>query len=417
VPLRRITQLWRSGIPVLALAYGASAVANLLLSLVVGRTRGAAALGDFALAVASARTFYAATDFGVPTHLMRLLARDRDQTSTAASAFVTLRALLVVAGIGLTVVIGLATGRSQPLLFATVSGALGLVSIQAVFEAVLLSHQRQRAVAGLTTLTAVAITTASAAWWGAHASVGTFGAFYLAAAALATVVWWATTARQLGARIELRTDRAAWRRELSTSWPIGASTLLGIAALRFPVLLLGSFVPREQVGTFAAVDTVVTAAGILQVAVSNATLPGLAKAHRNDAAEFQRLFWRSNALLAVIGLVVAAGLSLFGERALTLLFPSRDFSGLGALLAVMSWSTPALLLVHHNIYLCAAADRERLNLRLMLVWFAIIATAELILVPTHGVLGAAWGVLVGRTLGLVVIGYAVWSTTLRRRTS
>ncbi|HET9624035.1 MAG TPA: hypothetical protein VFP84_21835, partial [Kofleriaceae bacterium] len=87
----------------LALAYGGSAAANLLLSVVVGRRLGAAALGHFALAVAVARVCYAASDLGIATHLTRLVSRDRARAGAETARCVVLRAAIVPLALAIAV--------------------------------------------------------------------------------------------------------------------------------------------------------------------------------------------------------------------------------------------------------------------------------------------------------------------------
>jgi O-antigen/teichoic acid export membrane protein len=109
---------------------------NLRLSVVVGRGLGAAALGEFALAVAVAvaRVCYAASDFGIGTHLTRLVARDRARAGAEVSRFLTVR----VAVVPLAMLVGMAVahgdGASAAIVFALVALALGLVTIQGICE-------------------------------------------------------------------------------------------------------------------------------------------------------------------------------------------------------------------------------------------------------------------------------------------
>jgi O-antigen/teichoic acid export membrane protein len=137
--------------------------------------------------------------------------------------------------------------------------------------------------------------------------------------------------------------------------------------------------------------------------VSNTTFPRLAASFRTDRAQFRALLWRSNAVLAAIGVATALVLTLWGARLAGLLFAGRDFARVADVAPIIAWSAPALLLVHHNIYVFAAADSERRNLRIMLAWFVALTGAQLALVPSFGIVGAAWGVLIGRTLGLIVL--------------
>jgi O-antigen/teichoic acid export membrane protein len=136
------------------------------------------------------------------------------------------------------------------------------------------------------------------------------------------------------------------------------------------------------------------------VAVTNASFARLAASFRGDRAAFRSILWRSNAVLALIGLATALVITLWGSQLASTLFSGRDFERVRDIAPIIAWSAPALLLVHHNIYVFAAADSERRNLEIMLVWFVTLTGAQLLLVPAYGIVGAAWGLLIGRALGL-----------------
>ena len=387
----------------LALAYGGSAAANLLLSVVVGRQLGAAALGHFALAVAVARVCYAASDFGIATHLTRLVARDRSRAGADTVRFLALRAAFVPVAMLVAVAVGLDAGPSMAIVFALVALALGLVTIQGIYEATLLALAQRRLVASLNAAAAAAVMASCAAWWICGERLVGFAGGYAAAALLGVVLWAHRSRAHVPLALPRGSDLSSTARELRTCWPIGASTVLAIAALRAPVLVLGAFGHPRDVGTFVAIDTFVTAAGILQVAVTNASFARLAASFRSDRAAFRSILWRSNAVLALIGLATAVVITLWGSRLASTLFPGRDFERIADIAPIIAWSAPALLLVHHNIYVFAAADSERRNLEIMLVWFVALTGAQLLLVPAYGIVGAAWGLLIGRALGLAAL--------------
>jgi O-antigen/teichoic acid export membrane protein len=384
----------------LALGYGVSAVANLLLSVVVGRRLGAGALGHFALAVAVARVCYAASDFGITTHLTRLVARDRARAGAETLRFLGVRAAVVPLAMGVAIAVAHDEGASMAIVFALVALALGLVTIQGIYEAALLALARRRLVASLNAVSAVAVMAACAAWWLAGEHLFAFAGGYAAAALLGAVVWAHRCRDDVPLAFPFRVDLASTVRELRACWPIGASTVLAIAALRAPVLVLGAFAEPRDVGTFVAIDTFVTAAALLQVAVTNASFARLAQSFRTDRAAFRSILWRSNAVLAAIGVATAVVICFWGGWLSSLVFSGRDFGRVRDIAPIIAWSTPALLLVHHNIYVFAAADSERKNLELMVVWFAALTGAQLLLVPAYGIMGAAWGLLIGRVFGL-----------------
>lgn len=398
------------GIPLLAAAYGLAAGATLLLTVTVGRALGAAGLGAFALAVAIARIFYAGTDLGLATHLTREVVRDADSAAARTAAFLLFRTWLIPCAVAVVVVIGRALGHDEHAGFALVAVALGLVTLQGLYEALLLAHARPRAVAMLTAFNSCCVALGCGVALVAELDLTSFALGYALAVGLGLVGWGAWAGTRLGVWPHRPTGRASVRREIARSWRIGVSTLLAIAALRAPIVVLGLFVPATDLGAFAAVDTLVTAPGILQVAVTNASFPRLAAAYRTDARAYRAAFWRSNSLLAVAGVVLAAGLATVGDDVLAWLFPSKDFTKIATLMPIAAWSLPGLLLVHHNISIFAASDNEATNLRLMVGWLLVSVVAQLALVPSAGVVGAAWGVVLARTIGLALLAAAVVAT-------
>lgn len=405
-----------SSVPLLAIAYGLAAVANFLLSVTIGRSLGAAALGSFALAVAIARIFYAATDLGVAAQLTRALSRDRTKGGEYLSLFVVFRASLILVATVLMIGVAVAReeGRDETVMFGLVAIALGLVTLQGLYEAILLAHEHQRSVAMLTILGSASVAAGTLVWFFCHGTLVQFGFSYAVAMTVGIMAWGYWTGARLQLWPRLHFDRVRLKAELGRSWPIGVSMMLGIASLKSPVLVIGMFGGSEDVGAFAAVDMFVTASAILQAAVTSATFPLLASSFRADPTRFRRTYWASNAALALAGLGVGLFLTLFGGTVISTVFSGKDFARITTLMPIVGWSAPSLLLVHHNILIFAAADRERMNLRLMAIWFIVVAAFQLVLVPSYGVIGAAWGLLLGRTLGLAVISAAAVSASIHR---
>jgi O-antigen/teichoic acid export membrane protein len=403
-----------SSISLLAIAYGIAAVANLMLSVSVGRALGAAALGSFALALSVARVFYAAGDLGVAMHLTRLLSRaERDAAESTTSLFLSFRLLATGTGVAVSVVIATLLGHEQAL-FAFVAFAQGFVTLQSLYEAVFLARERQDTAAALIILSSLCLVAGCVMGMTVNLSTVEFGAMYGVATMLGVVAWAFHARARLAVRFRVRMDWQRLKVELTQAWPIGISMLMCIAALRAPVITLGTFYEPAVVGTFAAADMFVTAASILQVAVSQATFPRLAASFRSDPLTFRKTFWVSNVLLALVGLAIALFLVTLGADVIGLLFPGEDFNRIRPVIGIIGWSAPCLLLVHHNIYTFAASANERVNLRLMAAWFLIIATFQLALVPRYGAIGAAWGLLIGRIGGLAVLALTLWKMALHR---
>lgn len=404
----------RSGVPVLTIAYGINAASSFLLTVLIGRLLGAAALGTFALGNSVARIFYATTDLGFGPHVTRAVSRDRDASSALISLFVSFRFAQIPVAVVVAAVVGLALGQGGEAAFCAIAVAQGLISIQGIYEAVVQGHDKQVSAGLLNMLASLWVVLGCAAWFALGGALIAFVAVNAAFVGIGVASWTYWTQTRLGVCVRWRLSSAALRREIAKSWPIGLSFLLSNAALRAPVLVLGAFGSTADVGTFAAVDMFITAVTILQAATSNATFPRLASSYRARPKEFRALFWRSNLALAGAGLAIGVFLVAFGGDMIAFVFPGKDFSRINSVIPIIGWSTPVLLLVHHNILVFAAADSERRNLRFMVIWLTLIVGGQLALVPHYGLIGAAWGQLIGRILGLCALGATLAAASIHR---
>lgn len=403
-----------SSVSILTIAYGLNAVATFLLTVLVGRFLGAAALGTFALGTSVARIFYASTELGVTPHLTRAVSRDRAASSALASLFVSLRLALMPVAVVVAALVGVSLGHGGVAAFCVIAVAQGLISLQWIYEAVVLAHERPVLAGLLNGSGSLCVMIGCAVWFALGASLLGFVALYAGSLGVAVASWLYWTRTRLHVRVRWRLSITELRRELAKSWPIGLSFLLGIAALRAPVLVLGVFGSTADVGAFAAVDMFVTAATILQTAGTNASFPRLASSYRARPAEFRALFWRSNLALAGIGLAIGVFLVVFGASVIAFVFPGKDFARITSLISIVGWSTPVLLLVQHNILVFAAADSERGNVQFMVIWLILIAGAQLALVPHHGLIGAAWALLIGRALGFGALAVSLGAAGVHR---
>jgi O-antigen/teichoic acid export membrane protein len=401
------------GIPILALSYGLWAIAFFVVNLTLGRKLGAATLGVYAIANSSARIFFAATDLGLTSHLTRALARDRGDGQRLTSLIASFRLALFPAAALFAAVVALVRGAPIAT-YILIVVAQGLLTLHSLYESVVQAYERPLA-AGVLHLSAAAFVICGcliAIGW--SEGLQTFMVINLASLAGGLIVWRGWTQRHLRIAPSWSLERHALSREVRQAWPIGLSFVLSNLALRTPIFVLATFGRDADVGAFAAVDMFIGAATIVQAAITNATYPKLSAAFGKEPSTFRRLFLRSNASLCLLGLLIATVLAFGGHTVVRLLLPDKDFEAIDVLMPIAAWSTPILLLVHHNILLFAAANRERLNIAFMAAWWASIAFAQFLLVPTFGLVGAAWALLLGRTLGLVVLVFVVIITGLHR---
>lgn len=401
------------GAVALGIASALAAVANMLLGLAIGRRLGAAALGSYTLAVAIARIYYMGTELGLGAHFSRLVARTPDRARQLWETFLACRALFVPLGVIVTMLVAWVLGDGYWPVSMLIGLSIGSISIQALFESLFLALQRQRTVGLFVGGGAVMLCATSVLWSLLDNHLVVFCTLY-SIVNITVLVGWSAAATRQGWRPGFAWKRDELAPEVSRSWPIGINTMLSIAALKCPLLIISAIGTTQDIGAYAAADMFVTATGIIESAVTGTSYPLLAASFGRDPRRFKQVFWAANGTLLVTGLMAGGFIALFGADVLRFLFPSKDFSQSASILAVLGWSAPALLIVHHNIMVFAAAGRERASMIVMTAWVVLIVACQLALSPRLGVMAGAWGVLIGRSLGLVFVTFVALRAAIHR---
>lgn len=379
------------------------ALANLLITLTIGRTLGALVLGIYAFSAATARIVYAISDLGIGTHLKRTIARNPTLAPSHTNLFITFRILIMPLAVVVVAGSGVAMGYSHMGVIFTIAAAFGLNEVGKIHEALFIARLRVYLVFLTRMVYATSLISGCLLWY-------YLGGDFLGICQVIFVAWFLNLiCNWVSGRIsEGFWPYPSWNTKLFLqniihSIPIGASTVLAIATVRCPVLFLSWFRGPEETGQYAAVEMFVFATTMMQTAVSNVSYPVLSRSFGTIPNLYRQTFIRSNITLLSCGLAFAICFTFWGGDIVRFVFPHKDYSGLDTVACILGWATPLLLLIHHNIFVFAASHQERVNTLLMCFGLAMVVTFEWILVPHWGLIGAALGVSLGRLLGLAAI--------------
>jgi O-antigen/teichoic acid export membrane protein len=194
---------------------------------------------------------------------------------------------------------------------------------------------------------------------------------------------------------------AAGLKFLRESLPIGGANYLRLLTFGSDVLLLGLFVTEAELGRYS-VGFKLYSVGVSMLSVYFTVwlLPHLAAKTTAGPPEFQTnaqsILRKSLAVvvpLAVIG-------SLLAGTILQLLFarPGFRFDAATAVCQVLLLALPANLVAGHFRSVLIAVGRQRLDVRLVAAGAIVHVAAKLILIALLGMIGAAWGTLLGETV-------------------
>lgn len=331
--------------------------------------------------------------------------RDRDLASYTGSTLVHQAIVTLLTMVALIVLSGVVAWREaaaglQPVLFGLVLVA-PFILLREYLRRLALARLR----VGAALLLDVVVSMVQLTWLAVLAWQGrlTVPAVYTAMAVgclLASAGWFA--GRRMPMKINLS---AAWD-DWVTNWSFGRWSLsshLVSRAMTYLAPWLIAFTHGEAAtGVMAACVTVVNILGTFVTGVTNFLTPRAARAYTHEGVPALK-----TVLLATLGVYLATVgsfclfLAVTDDLLVTLIYGTR-YAGTGAVLLIL-----ALHLLVNTVGITAgtglwALDRPQVNFLGDLATLIVTGAVMIGFVPEHGVIGAAWAMLLGTLLGTVV---------------
>jgi O-antigen/teichoic acid export membrane protein len=160
--------------------------------------------------------------------------------------------------------------------------------------------------------------------------------------------------------------------------------------------LLALLLDATSIGIYVACETLVKLSSPLMMAVANVLFPSAARAYANrDTLQVRRLVFQSAVVLGMATTLLCGLFVWFGEPAMTKLY-GEAFSGLGAIVSLLAFAMIADALDTAAANGLLAIERPNVTFIANLLGTVIMLAVSAVLVVKLGIVGAAWGSLVGR---------------------
>ena len=206
--------------------------------------------------------------------------------------------------------------------------------------------------------------------------------------------------------LRLRVDVASWRRWIVAAAPLALGSALGTLYFRIDsimlTLLLGGDRGRVAVGTYQVGYKFSDLLAFVAPSLIAATLPVLARAWPLDPITFQTTFRQAALLVSIVGAFVAVVFAVFAQPVIVMLAESRYRSA--AVSARWLVLAQALNFLTQLVYIClVSANRRRIYPVVTFCGLMINVGLNLVLIPRHGVLGAASATIVTEVVVLILL--------------
>ena len=190
--------------------------------------------------------------------------------------------------------------------------------------------------------------------------------------------------------------------------PLGLTSTIASLISVGPRYIIDHFHGTVALGHFATVSYLYVAFSQAAVPIAGVIAPRLADdAHARRKGHFRLMLAGAALGLTVVAMLGWLGAHLFGRQVLDLLFGP----GFGEHARVLEWLMVAS--VASNITAVIRAGLSSLGRFTAQVPLAVVGATAAIAgclwwIPDHGIIGAAWGLLVGRAAQLLVMAVVLW---------
>jgi O-antigen/teichoic acid export membrane protein len=178
--------------------------------------------------------------------------------------------------------------------------------------------------------------------------------------------------------------------------------------------LISIFLTETDLGYYSAALTITLAISLMSFAVRAAIYPVMARYARTDPDKLALLYEKANQYLIALSLPIAAAVCLLSGPIITLIF-GEDFTPAVPALQVSVWAAVFLLVNVPSARLLLIDNRQQAAAGLTGVSMTTNIIANLILIPTLGIVGAALARVLASAVFFLSIHLYVQANILRSR--
>jgi O-antigen/teichoic acid export membrane protein len=379
-----------SGGEIVSKLFGLAAFAYL------ARVLGPTEFGNLEFALAIIFFFTLLVDGGLNQYGAREIAKDKESVKQVATHVVLMRCLYAVIAFGLLAVFIMLIDKTWSVKRLVFLYGLTLFVLPGILSFVFQSHDLMRYVA-----------LASMIRWSIFAvgvfllirgpdqtwivpvieggAIGCVGVFYL----LAFFKYFGS----LRQRINYTYAFSVFRQAL----PIGASELVWALKVYLATVLLGIFVGGPEVGWFGAGHRIVISLHTFVWLYFFNLLPSIARSTRGPLESLNRLTRTSIQFTAWSSIFLGITGTAFAEPVIRLIYGSQYQEGVGAF-RVLVWLIPLALMSGHFRYVLIAYGRQKLEFLSGACGAALNILLNVFLIPSFGMIGAAWALVASEAL-------------------
>lgn len=216
-----------------------------------------------------------------------------------------------------------------------------------------------------------------------------FGATLVVEAALAAGLLWRAWRADTAGAVRWHWATSVARLLLRESWPLIFSSLAVIVYMRVDQVMLASMVGDHEVGQFSAALRIAEVWYFIPMSIAIAAFPAIIAKRREDFAAYERYVQVLYDGMAWLGIGVAAIATALSGWFVPLLY-GPAYAEAATILTVQIWAGVAVSMSFVHSRWLLAEGLQRYGLFYTAAGAVVNVALNLILIPEHGAIGAAW---------------------------
>ncbi len=361
-----------------------------LFNIYVVRRLGDEHFGQYAAVMAFIAIFAIFSDLGMAPYMLREIARERKNVYWLLPNVVVLRFILSSGVVIVATSVAYFVGKEQDIVLGIFVASCGLFlyAIQGPLDAVLVAWERLDYSASISLVNQLT-------FWGLGTLflISGWGFMGLLVASLAGVACMAILEgivifRRISFR-DLSVSPHRWKEMLKAGLPFGISGLSFSLQGRFDTVLISIALTDAVVGWYNVPQQLIYMLMLLAQSVSASMFPSLTRAYSQDPKSIYGIVQRSLKYLLILSLPIAVGGTVLADKLIVTLY-TEEYTNSIPLMRILIWTLPFLFLSELMGALIMATRQEKAGAKVNVSNALLSVALNLVLVPTVGVVGAAW---------------------------
>ena len=390
-----------------------TAFTGLIVTKLIINHLGLEGYGDYQIVINYATIFWLLTDFGLNAVVVREMASAPDKEGKLFGGLVTMRFLLSIVILALSLIVLIFLPYSLPLKIAVVVGCISIITQGIKGATHGLFQSRLRYDYQFFAYLAGSIVFLVATYINLRSQPTTLTlviAFIIGQiVAMATSIWLADKL----SRFHFDYDRQQLKHLSWATLPLGISLLFNLGNFKtdtflLSVLNLNHLSNSEAVGIYNLAYKFFEFGLIVPTFFMNAVYPIMVSAYERSMTDFRRVFLIAGGVLLSVGVLGAIVTWFLAPWVIGLIADSPEFGNSVTVLRILMGFAPVFFTTALLMWTALTFKLQKMLIYVYAVAFLVNVTSNLIFIPEHSFYAAALNTGLSETVILLLLGIIVW---------